>query len=366
MTLRITWALLAMLATFPDADQLRVHDKKESKQLFRAAVDRLARLRRTHPPVHRVVVDPATGAHLPFTEIWEDPNSPLRGQVCTLRVRLEGVRLRDEHYVSGRPLDSAADRAASGPHVLECSVKAIFDGLLELKDIYPEEAEDVSVALSRVEELYEEIKHIKKEKKRERRNRRPPGSLISVGGGGSLTLPGPRVTQRYAPRFSASYLRHPNRGGKIKVTLRIGGASPSRSRDCSRSPRARALPDGTYEQQEYAEEGRSGYRRREREAKQEREELRDRRSRILSGYRDELAYARHELSLSLPRGFELPDKPPKTFEVVTLIDWVGWDHAVDLPTLIINGKLLSSDRLGLSPYSALTPPKRGLPETWPQ
>ena len=201
--------------------------------------------------------------------------------------------------------------------------------------------------------------------KRERRNRRPPGSLISVGGGGSLTLPGPRVTQRYAPRFSPSYLRHPSRGGKIKVTLRIGGASPSRSRDCSRSPRARALPDGTHEEQEYAEEGRSGYRRREREAKQEREELRDRRSRILRGYRDELAYARHELSLSLPRGFELPDKPPKTFDVVALIDWVGWDHAADLPTLIIRGKLLSSDKLGLSPNSHQTPPEGVLPERPP-
>lgn len=365
MTLRITWALLATLATFPDAGQLRVHDKKESKQLLRAAVDRLARVRRSHPPVHRVVVDPATGAHLPFIEIWEDPNSPLRGQVCTLRVRFQGLRLRDEHDGSGHPLDSAADRAASGAYVLECSVKAIFDGLLELKDAYPDEAEDLSVASSRVEELDEEIKHIKKEKKRERKIRHRPRSLISVGGGGALPLPGPRVTRRNAPQFSPSSLHQPSRGGKIKVSLRIGEASPGNSRDCSRSPRVRALPDGAYEEQEYVEERGSGYRRREREAKLEREDLRDRRSRVLRGYRDELADARHELSLSLPRGFELPEKPPKTFDVVALIDWVGWDHAADLPTLIIRGKLLSSDRLGLSPNSHLTPPEGVLPEKPP-
>ncbi len=124
------------------------------------------------------------------------------------------------------------------------------------------------------------------------------------------------------------------------------------------------MPDGALEGQEYPEERGSGYRRREREAKQEREELRDRRSRILRGYRDELAHARHELSLSLPRGFELPDKPPKTFDIVALIDWVGWDHAADLPTLIISGKLLSSDSLGLSSDSYSTRLKRGPPADW--
>ncbi len=366
MTLRIAWPLLAMFATFPDAGQLRVHDKKESKQLLRAAVDRLARVRRSHPAVHRLVVDPATGAHVPLNKIWEDPDSPLHGQVCTLRVRLEAVRLRDEHDGSGRPLDSAADRAASGPYVLDCSVKAIFDGLLELKDTYPDEAEDVSVASSRVQELNDEIKQIKREKKRQRKKRHAPGSLLGVGGRGPVTLSGPLVTRRYAPRFSPSYLRHPGRGPRIDIVPRTGEGSPGRSPDCTRPPGTRALPDGALVGQEYAEERGSGYRRREREAKQEREELRDRRSSILRGYRDELAHARHELSLSVPRGFELPEKPPKTLDVVALVDWVGWDHAADLPTLIIKGKLLSSDRLGLSPDSDLTPPTRGLPETPPQ
>jgi hypothetical protein len=356
MTLQITWALLTMLATIPEAEQLRVHDKKESKQLVRSATDRLAHSRRAHPPVHRVVVDAATGAHLPVTEIWEDLVSPLLGQVCTLRVRFEGVSVRDHHDGIDRPSDSAAD-----PHVLECSIKAIFDGLLELKDIYPDDAEDVAVASSRVENLSDEIKQIKKEKKRLRKRSRTLGSLISVGDKKPITLPRRRVTQRNAPRFSPSYLRLPNRGGKIKTTLRTGEAAPGKSRDCSRAPRVRSAPDGTYDKQQYAEEGPSGYRRREREAKLEREELRDRRGNILRAYRDELAHARHELSLSLPRGFELPDRPPKMFDVVALIEWVGWDHAVDLPTLIIKGKLLSSGKLGLFPNSHQTRPEALLP-----